>query len=335
MKSFKNYIRESRMTTHDEIVRAIAAYKNAGEILNPAYKELFDQAKRIMRAGWRFSNKPDSLLDLVRSEQDDRDPDLNDLYYTSFDGFVSHGKIEKLVTKLEKKNKPQYKTALKDVREYLKDWKPVGEDLKALKSKVVKVTQKRAEAKTAATATLQRKFADSSSLIKIFESHLQEYKNMAKTRATEFINDKLKVLKKAGYDLNKVAPRPNSRTMPASEYKSAQAKRGLYTSITKSKVVSYKLDAVDIVEINHVMVDRYIEQAVKGAEESYHGFMAKMIQKIGKPVINAKMAGNIWTNAVLTVTTDDGEEQVWNTKMIINFSKYQTMFNQFPSRRKK
>ena len=60
-----------------------------------------------------------------------------------------------------------------------------------------------------------------------------------------------------------------------------------------------------------------------------------MITKIGKPVTNAKMAGNIWTNAVLTVTTNDGEEQVWNTKMILNFSKYQKMFNQFPSRRKK
>jgi hypothetical protein len=339
MKSFKSYIKESRMTTHDEIVRAIAAYKKAGEIMNPAYQDLVLQSKRVMKSGSSLDGKPGSLLDLVRSEREDRDPDLNDLYYTSFDGFTSHGKIEKLVTKLEKKNNPRYKTMLKAARQYLKNWQPVGEDLKALKSKVVKVTQKRAEAKDAAIATMQRKFADSSSLIKIFESHLQEYKNMAKLRATEFINSKLEILKKADYDLNKIAPYPNSRTMGTSEYKSAKAKRGLYTSITKPKdthkPVLYKSVAVDIVEINHSRVERYIEEAVKEAEASYHGFMEKMIQKIGKPVINAKMTGNIWTNAILTVTTDDGEEQVWNTKMILNFSKYQAMFNQFPSRRKK
>jgi D-xylose transport system substrate-binding protein len=73
----------------------------------------------------------------------------------------------------------------------------------------------------------------------------------------------------------------------------------------------------------------------KGAEDAYRNFMEKMIQKIGKPVVGAKMTGSIWTNAVLTVTTEDNEEQVWHTQMILNFSKYQKMFNQFPSRRKK
>jgi hypothetical protein len=90
-----------------------------------------------------------------------------------------------------------------------------------------------------------------------------------------------------------------------------------------------------IVKANQVMIDRYIELNVKGAEDAYKNFMGKMIEKIGKPVVDAKMTGNIWTNATLHVTTDDGEEQVWSTQMIINFSKYQTMFNQFPSRRKK
>jgi len=83
------------------------------------------------------------------------------------------------------------------------------------------------------------------------------------------------------------------------------------------------------------MIDRYIEMNKQGAEDAYRNFMEKMIQKIGKPVVDAKMTGNIWTNAVLTVNTDDGEEQVWHTQMILNFSKYQKMFNQFPSRRKK
>tara|TARA_R110000823_G_scaffold200078_2_gene331096 strand:- start:1289 stop:2281 length:993 start_codon:yes stop_codon:yes gene_type:complete len=329
MKTFSKFIAESRMTTHDEIVKAIAAYKNAGEILNPAYKDLIDQAKRIMRVGSSFSNKPDSLLDLVRSEQDDRDPDLNDLYYTSFDGFASHGKIEKLVTKLEKKNKPQYKTALKDVREYLKDWKPVGEDLKALKSKVVKVSTRRAEVKAASTAAMARKFADSSSLIKIFESHLNEYKHVAEQRAREFVKGRLEFLKKHDWDIDKAAPRSSYNN-----YKMVQQTRATLSSLTKSKKSSLMRGEPDIRIPDNTKIEHFVKLNVQSAEEAYRDFMQKMIGKIGKPVIDAKMTGSIWTNALLTVTTDDGDQQVWNTKMILNFSKYQKMFNQFPSRRK-
>ena len=329
MKTFSKFIAESRMTTHDEIVKAIAAYKNAGEILNPAYKDLIDQAKRIMRVGSSFSNKPDSLLDLVRSEQDDRDPDLNDLYYTSFDGFASHGKIEKLVTKLEKKNKPQYKTALKDVREYLKDWKPVGEDLKALKSKVVKVSTRRAEVKAASPAAMARKFADSSSLIKIFESHLNEYKHVAEQRAREFVKGRLEFLKKHDWDIDKAAPRSSYNN-----YKMVQQTRATLSSLTKSKKSSLMRGEPDIRIPDNTKIEHFVKLNVQSAEEAYRDFMQKMIGKIGKPVIDAKMTGSIWTNALLTVTTDDGDQQVWNTKMILNFSKYQKMFNQFPSRRK-
>jgi hypothetical protein len=156
---------------------------------------------------------------------------------------------------------------------------------------------------------------------------------MAKTRATEFINNKLDALKKVDWHIDKVAPRPNSNYGYGTDYKTAAAKRSLYTSITTSK--SSRVGGSDVVEPNRPAIERYIDNAVKGAEESYRNFMAKMIQKIGKPVMDAKMTGNIWTNATLHVTTNDGEEQVWNTKMILNFSKYQTMFNQFPSRRKK
>ena len=162
---------------------------------------------------------------------------------------------------------------------------------------------------------------------------MQEYKDMAEKRAREFINDKLEALKKVGWDINKVAPRPNSNYGYGSDYKTASAKRSLYTSITISK--SQRIGAPDIVEPNRPAIERYVKMNVQSAEDAYRGFMAKMIQKIGKPVVDAKMTGNIWTNAVLTVTTNDGEQQVWNTNMIINFSKYQTMFNQFPSRRKK
>ena len=328
MKSFKSYIVEARMTTHKEIVDAIAQYKKAGEILNPQYQDLVSQAKRVMNNS-KWSAKPDSILDLVRDYRDDAE--LSDLYYTSFDGFTSHNKIEKLIAKLEKKKIPAYAKMIKDVTEYLKDWKPVGEDLKELKGKIVKATQKRAEAKQAASTAMGKKFADSSSLIKIFESHLQEYKDMAEKRAKEFVQDRLNFLKKHDWDLDKAVP----RTKNYSDYKAVEQRRSILSAITKSKESTRRYGEPDIREPDQVKIDRYVEMNVRGAEDAYRSFMQKMIEKIGKPVVDAKMTGNIWTNAVLTVTTNDGEEQVWNTKMILNFSKYQKMFNQFPSRRKK
>jgi len=327
MKTFKSYIAESRMTSLGEITAAIANHKKAGEILNPAYKNLSDQARRV------FGKVTEAGRDLILSHlhAGNRTQELNDVYYAwPHDSFAGLGKLEKLVSKLKDS---KFKNVVSEAQHLLKDWKPVAADLKLLKTKVVKVTQKRAEAKATAATAMDRKFADSSSLIKIFESHMKEYLDRARQQATDFVENKLDILKKHDWDLDKVAPRARSN-MGRDAYMSAQNKRSLYTSITKSKSDSVKHGELYIVEPNPALIKHYIEMNVSGAEEAYKGFMQKMIQKIGKPVVDAKMTGNIWTDATLTVTTDDGEQQIWSTKMIINFSKYQKMFNQFPSRRK-
>lgn len=329
MKSFKSYITEARMTTVGEITTAIAGHKKAGEILNPVYQDLSSQARRVF--GSDTNHARDIMLKHFHAG--DKTPELNDLYYSwPHDSFASLNKAAKLLAKVKD---PRHKDVVAAGNEVIKKWTPIAADLKDLKSKVVKTTQKRAEAKQAAEKVMSGKKASSASLIKIFESHMKEYVEMARKRAEEFVKDKLDTLKKHGMDLDKVAPPPNSRTMGVSEYKSAQAKRDLYRSITKSTKGMLSRGEPDIREPNQVMIDHYVQLNVRGAEDAYKNFMEKMIQKIGKPVVDAKMTGNIWTNAILTVTTDDGEEQVWHTQMILNFSKYQKMFNQFPTRRKK
>jgi hypothetical protein len=329
MKKFSSFITEARMTTVGEITAAIAGHKKAGEILNPQYQDLGSQARRVFGGDTKHARD----LMLKHFHAGDKTPELNDLYYSwPSDSFASLNKAAKLLAKVKG---PQYKDVIAASNQVVKTWQPIAADLKDLKGKVVKVTQKRAEAKQAAQKVMSGKKASSAPLIKIFESHMNEYIAMAEKRAKAFVDDKLDTLKKHGMDLDKVAPPPNSRTMGASEYKTAQAKRDLYRSITKSTKNMLSRGEPDIREPNKVMIDRYIEMNKKGAEDAYRNFMEKMIQKIGKPVVDAKMTGNIWTNAVLTVTTDDNEEQVWHTQMILNFSKYQKMFNQFPSRRKK
>lgn len=328
MKSFGSFITENRMTTLGDVTSAIAQHKKAGEILNPVYKDLYDSARRI------FSRDADHVREIILKHfrTGDKTPELNDLYYDwPHDSFVSLNKAGRGLAKLKD---AKFKDVVTAGNEVVKKWSPVAADLKELKGKIVKTTQKRAEAKAEAEKVMAKKKGDSKALIKIFEDHMKEYVAMARKRAEEFVKDRLEVLKNADWDLDKVAPAANSR-MSREQYMTAQNKRQLYHSITKAVNDNPRRGEPYIVKPNQPMIDRYVEMNEKGAEEAYRNFMEKMVQKIGKPVVDAKMTGNIWTNTTLHVTTDDGEEQVWNTKMILNFSKYQKMFNQFPSRRKK
>jgi hypothetical protein len=328
MKSFRTYVTEARLTTVGDITATIAGHKKAGEILNPDYQDLVGQTRRV------FGGETRQVRDLILKHMHagNRTPELEDLYYSwPDDSFVSLNKAARLIAKVKG---PKFKDVVKGGNELVKKWSPIANDLKALKDKIVKVTQKRAEAKQAAQQVMSAKKVSSEPLIRILESHLEEYKSMARNRATEFINSKLDILKKADWHLNKVAPPPNTAQYGyGDEYKAASAKRSLYTSITTAK--PRRVGEPDVVEPNRVAIKRYIDNAVNLAEISYRNFMEKMIEKIGKPVVDADMTGRIWDNAILTVTTDDGEKQVWHTQMIINFSKYQRMFNQFPTRRKK
>ena len=333
MESFKKYVTEqAKITNIEGLKSSIEEYKKAGEILNPEYVRLNDSAKMLFRKA--TDAVQNHALDLLRAARADKEDDtiVNDFYYSISDSFISLGKLQKMADKNKGSSDKHVKSIVTEVNKLIADWKPVADSLKDLKGKVVKVTQKRAEVKAAAAVDMGRKFNDSSSLIKIFEDHLEEYKKGAKDRATEFIDRRIEVLKSAGWDLEKVAPRVKNGS--SEDYKMAEAKRALYTAITKAKSSNRKPSEPDIREPNQAMIDHYIKQNVQAAEDDYRAFMQKMIDKIGKPVVKAKMTGSIWTNALITVETNDGEEQAWNTQMIINFSKYQKMFNQFPSRRK-
>lgn len=336
MKTFAEFVTESlgRMTTHGEIVHAIGGYKKAGEIMNPVYQDLGSQARRVF--GKETEIGRNMILKVMHADDgaQNHDEDINDLYFAwPHDSFQGLGKFEKILLKVEKANRPNMGPVIQAGKDVVANWKPVAEDIKALKDKVVKMTTKHAQAREVAAKDMSTKFADSSSLIKVLESHLGEYKAAAHQRAVEFIKSKLDFLMKHDWDLNKAVPRHTGHY--GADYKMTESQRSLYRSITRTKSASVRVGEPDIREPDQHMIDRYVRVSVEGAENSYREFMHKMITKIGKPVVDAKMIGNIWTNAVLTVTTNDGEEQVWNTKMILNFSKYQTMFNQFPSRRKK
>ncbi len=331
MKTFKKYLREQDLNS---IMSSIQKYKIDGEITNPDYQGLTNQARKIFE---KEAKKVQTLvLNSLSSFQGDEE--LRDLYYSTPDSLSRIGSYEKKLAKLEKKSyskEDQIKISqiILASRDFINTWNPVANDLKELKLKVVKMTTKRAEAKKSSEIETRKKSADSSALINLLKSHIEEYKTVTREQARKFLDSKINELEKAQWDLNKVAPAPSS-LLGRSEYKIAQDKRNLYMSITSGK--SSTIPNRDLPYIRNPdsnKIASYINKTVESAESSYNEFIAKMVSKIGKPVIEADLKGNIWTNATLTVKTDDGEIQKWSTQIIINFSKYQRMFNQFPTRR--
>jgi hypothetical protein len=181
--------------------------------------------------------------------------------------------------------------------------------------------------KAAAAKDMSNKMQDSSSLIKVLESHFGEYMKKAEQQIKESIKKRLDNLERHGWDLNQIASARNYD-------KNTSSLRAMYTVIASPKDGNAYGSNPNIMKADHEKIAHYTAAALDGAKQDYEDFVHKMITKTGKPVIDAKMVGNIWTDATLTVTTNDGEQQVWHTKIIVNMSKYQVLFNQFPTRRK-
>jgi hypothetical protein len=122
---------------------------------------------------------------------------------------------------------------------------------------------------------------------------------------------------------------PTSRDCWAHDYKSKQAKRNLYSSLTRD-VDYYKQPG--IVAMNDQDCARFIANAETDAALQYDMFICKMVAKVGD-VTNATIEGtHVWGYSFLTVTKTDGTKEVWKTQQITNYSVYGLPYLQWPSR---
>jgi hypothetical protein len=342
MEVRKQYSTRRSYSNKEEALAALSQYLKDGEVPNTEFGILKDALNRFLRKD--IEVYMDFLLDIMRNYKvnstatrvDRVDQYISDIYYSTPDNLSAINTFEKKLNAIVKTkphpelSKKHIDAAVADGRALIASWKGAAEGIANLSKMVIKSSVMRDRAKATAAKEMGRKFTDSSSLIKVLESHLNEYIEQAKIRSAEFVRDKLQVLSKSKWDLAKVAPKPKS-----SSDKAAQSKRDFYLNISKAVPKTSDMTQEEPVVPNRANIDAYITQAAKGAEMAYQDFVQKMITKIGKPVVKADLTGSIWTNAVITVETDDGETQKWSTKMIMNFSKYQKIFNQFPTRRMK
>lgn len=142
-------------------------------------------------------------------------------------------------------------------------------------------------------------------------------------------------LEGAGWDLNVVAPYPNSRTMDRKAYLQAKARRNSFHAITRSIKPTLRPGEPYIVELFPAAVERFVESCKADAAAQYDAFVAKLSRKIGE-CLDATLSGNhVWGYSVLTVEKADGSVERWQTQQIVNCSSLGKLFNQWPSRKLK
>jgi hypothetical protein len=304
--------------------KEVAEYLEAGEIHKPRYEELKNKINRVLQdeerkfRGEHMAGKGQAIADL------DNDP-MMDLSYADFG---STNGVLALKNKLAKVKKNKEYPLFKAAQAFYDKWSPLAAKFKELKEKIVTTTQKREVEKEKKETVMRQRFTDSASLIKVLTQHLQEFKDRAAKYAGEQYDENVSALKKVGGELEKLAPRGKSNDTK-SEYSSKTAKRQWFMRWTQADTKH------EIFTGTVGLRKKFVDEAEKGAEESYMAWVRKMTDKIGKTVQDAKMTGSPWTGSTLHVVTHDGEEQTWNNQMIINQSKYGTLFNQFPSRQVK
>lgn len=217
----------------------------------------------------------------------------------------------------------------KDCATYVERYRNTAQRLVDLKEKIVSTKQRRATAKDAAAVARVQTFKEYATLVVVLEQHLEAYVAKAGQLAGMQYDHYMAALEKNGWSIDVTAPRPG-KGVDHHVYMATMQYRGMLISLTEP------VDAAKIIrKPSAEFRAEFVERAKVAAHADYMAWIFKMIQKIGQHVDAATMVGDPWERSTITVMTRDGGRQVWHTQMIINYSKYNEAFNQFPSRRVK
>lgn len=322
MKTFKQYLTEAIEDTRGVLGR-IDNLTNASEISKREFDELkYDFNRYIDQLSKPLKEK---FLYGKGGELYKMDERLGDLAWGIPTSYIEIASLKSKLKKAAGLDHP----IVTELQEFYDQYIGHVEKFKALKDKIVLASAKREEKKVAKEVAHKKKFTDSASLVNELMKDIEEYEKRAFDMAGEQYDKIIKPLDTAGGDLNKVAPYPDSR-MGKESYRQALNYRNLLQSLTEPKAGDSNIRVS-----KPKLKTKYQENYKKAAHDSFIAWIEKMIDKIGSPVVKAESKGDPWRGSTLKVTTKEGEEQTWETQMIINRSKYNELFNQFPSRRKK
>lgn len=142
--------------------------------------------------------------------------------------------------------------------------------------------------------------------------------------------DLIAELETANWDASAVAPYPNSGNQM---YFVALQKYKLVAQITKTVGGIIRFNGPNTVILDQAGIDQYLRVTARDAAEEYDAYVAKLNVKVGAAVeATLEPIAGVWFDSKLHVTLTDGTKQIWSTKCILNRSKHNKLFNQFPTR---
>lgn len=244
------------------------------------------------------------------------------------------GGYEKKVLKLKSQNHPMVKDMLELINE-LRELQHVVEYLKTIEVSAV-TKRETAKVKKAEEARIRNQtdivYQTVLPLLKCAQDEAEAQTRSEAERVEE-------ILAKHGFDLEKVAPKAKSVYFNGKKnweatyeaHRKANIKRVFYQSFCE--VESSTKDST-ILKMSQEAIERKVEQSRCDAAFEFEAYVAKLNAKINDPVLQAELSqvAGVWFDSDLTVVTQNKGTQVWNTKVIVNFSKHGKAFNQFPTR---
>lgn len=138
-------------------------------------------------------------------------------------------------------------------------------------------------------------------------------------------------LEAAEWDLNVVAPYPNSG-VGRPTYMSMNAKRNMYRILFEMNPTNGNRPSDPIFMLRDEESEaRFVKMAAESASLEFDAYVAKLVAKVGEHS-TARVTGSLWNYSILTVETPEGEQR-WKTQQILNVSKLNKVFNQYPTRK--
>lgn len=275
----------------------------AGEV----YKADWGDAKQAISRQVERDAKP-AVSIFLQMDQTAREP-YEDLYWAQPHGLSDITKTEKVA---KKSPDGPFKRAMLDL---VAVYKPIKAKIDQLKPLIVTAQQRRETVQQAKAAQKRVEYGAAEALVTALEGNRSQYVDEAGKRAQKWIEDRKEELAQRGGLKAIQDPDRELRKTDPKEYE-RQSQRKAFAEW-----------------IDMTPTSEYVRMQRQGASDSYDSWVYKLVQKIGKPVTDADVSGDPWTNSRITVKCKDGETQTWNTRMILNTSKRGKVFNQFPTRK--
>lgn len=162
----------------------------------------------------------------------------------------------------------------------------------------------------------------------------EEYRNLYRAHLAKQVDEVKAKLEANGMDMEKTFPYPNGN-MGRAAYIVAQDAWNFAKMFFKSTTSHGFRQPDPVVAIPSNEKSRKLDKlADEATARHFDGYIIKLANKIGKPIVSAKLVGSLWHDCTLHVICEDFEPQCWHTQCIWNVSCLGRVFNQWPTRRK-